>query len=173
MLFPKFELPSVTGHHLISPLRGISSPHTHTWNFPSVTIPTYCCFSLFIWLCQVFVAARGTSSCGMWTLSCGTWDLVPWPGMKLGPLHCEWSLSHWTMREVTYEGVFSYWISYRSSLVPSSFFFPLIKNVQAWGGLFQWGFAAPGYNRSWCLRSRSGGSCITSCVPMRSTWRLL
>ena len=124
MLFPKFELPSVTGHHLISPLRGISSPHTHTWNFPSVTIPTYCCFSLFIWLCQVFVAARGTSSCGMWTLSCGTWDLVPWPGMKLGPLHCEWSLSHWTMREVTYEGVFSYWISYRSSLVPSSFFFP-------------------------------------------------
>ena len=43
--------------------------------------------------------------------------------VELGPLHCEWSLSHWTMREVTYEGVFSYWISYRSSLVPSSFFF--------------------------------------------------
>ena len=26
---------------------------------------------------------------GMKTLSCGRWDLVPWPGLKLGPLHWE------------------------------------------------------------------------------------
>ena len=34
---------------------------------------------LFIWLCRVFVAARRRFSCGMW-------DLVPWPGIKLRSL---------------------------------------------------------------------------------------
>ena len=35
----------------------------------------------------------------MWTLSCGIWDLVPWPGIE--PRHWgAWSLSHWTTREV-------------------------------------------------------------------------
>ena len=35
------------------------------------------------------------------SLSCSMWDLVPWPGMKPGPLAL-WvqSLSHWTTREV-------------------------------------------------------------------------
>ena len=32
---------------------------------------------IFIWLCQVLVAACGIFSCGMRTLSCGMWDLVP------------------------------------------------------------------------------------------------
>ena len=166
MLFPKFVLPSVTGHHLISPLRGISSPHTHTWNFPSVTIPTYYCFSSFIWLCQVFVAARGTSSCGMWTLSCGTCGTgAPALWVESQPLDHEGS----HLRR-------SIFILNILQILPCPlifFFFPLIKNVQAWGGRSQWGFAALGYNRSWCLRSRSGGSCITSCVPMISTWQLL
>ena len=36
-----------------------------------------------------------------WNLSCGMWDLVPWPGIKSGP-HAfgAQSLSHWTTREV-------------------------------------------------------------------------
>ena len=34
-------------------------------------------------------------------LSCGIWDLVPWPGIKPGcPTLGVWSLSHWTTREV-------------------------------------------------------------------------
>ena len=38
----------------------------------------------------------------MGTLSCGLWDLVPWPGIKLQASTLgEWSLSHWTTREVS------------------------------------------------------------------------
>ena len=38
---------------------------------------------LFIWQHQVLVAAHGV-------FSCGTWDLVPWPGIDpRGPLHWE------------------------------------------------------------------------------------
>ena len=33
-------------------------------------------------------------------LSCGIWNLVPWPGSNLGPLHWEQSLSHWTTMKV-------------------------------------------------------------------------
>ena len=51
-------------------------------------------------------------SCSMWTLSCGTWDLVPWPGIE--PMCAAlraWSLSHWTIREVprhdSFEGCLS------------------------------------------------------------------
>ena len=37
----------------------------------------------------------------MWTLSCSTWDLIPWPGFEPRPpsLGVQ-SLSHWTTREV-------------------------------------------------------------------------
>ena len=49
---------------------------------------------LFIWLYQVLVAAPGILSCGMW-------DLVPWPGIepRLPALEAL-SLNHWTTREV-------------------------------------------------------------------------
>ena len=37
----------------------------------------------------------------MWTLSCGMWDLVPWPRIKPRPPALgAWSLSHWTNRGV-------------------------------------------------------------------------
>ena len=68
---------------------------------------------LFIWLLCVLVAARGIFvegslveacgifSCGMRTLSCSVWDLVPWPGIEPGPPALgAWSLSHWTTSEV-------------------------------------------------------------------------
>ena len=43
-------------------------------------------FYLFIWLNQVLIAARGIFNlrCSMQTLSCGMWDLVPWPGFEPG-----------------------------------------------------------------------------------------
>ena len=60
-------------------------------------------------MCGIFVAARRIFSVavrrifswGMQTLSCGMWDLVPWPGIEPGPpaLGAQ-SLSHWTTREV-------------------------------------------------------------------------
>ena len=37
----------------------------------------------------IFVAACGIFSCGMQTLSCHMWDLLPDQGSNLGPLHCE------------------------------------------------------------------------------------
>ena len=38
----------------------------------------------------------------MRTLSCGIWDLVPWPGMELEPPALRaWNLGHWTTREVS------------------------------------------------------------------------
>ena len=53
-------------------------------------------FFLFLWLYWGLVAAHGlfNAECrifsyGLWTLSCGKRDLVPWPGIKPGPLHWE------------------------------------------------------------------------------------
>ena len=42
---------------------------------------------LFIWPCQILVVACGIFRCGMPTLNCSMWGLVPWPGMEPGPLH--------------------------------------------------------------------------------------
>ena len=35
----------------------------------------------------------GSFSCGTWTLSCGMWDLNPWPRISLGSLHWEHGVS--------------------------------------------------------------------------------
>ena len=67
----------------------------------------FCFLYLFIWLHCVF-------SWGMRTLSCGMWDLVPWPGIKPGPPElAAWSRSHWTTREVP--------VCFCLLLVPSDF----------------------------------------------------
>ena len=48
-----------------------------------------------------FLAACRIFCCGMWTLSCSMWDLVPWPGMEPGPPALETpNFSHCTTREV-------------------------------------------------------------------------
>ena len=56
-------------------------------------------FYFFIFLI-VYLLALGLS-CGTRTLNSGLWDLVPWSGIEpeLSALG-EWSLSHWTTREV-------------------------------------------------------------------------
>ena len=39
----------------------------------------------------------------MQTLSCSTWDLVPWLGIEPRPLALRaWCLSHWTTREISH-----------------------------------------------------------------------
>ena len=58
---------------------------------------------LFIWLHWVLVTPCGIFNlCRiMRTLSCGRWDLVPWPGIEPRPPALGvWSFSHWTTREV-------------------------------------------------------------------------
>ena len=46
----------------------------HDWsNLAHMHTYIYTCL-----LCQVLVATFRIFSCGMWTLSCGIWDLVPW-----------------------------------------------------------------------------------------------
>ena len=50
-------------------------------------------FYLFIWLCQVLVAAYGIFSCSMW-------NLVPRPGVKpRPPAMGTWNLSYWITRD--------------------------------------------------------------------------
>ena len=50
--------------------------------------------SIFVMECRIF-------SCSIWTLSCSRWDLVPWPGINLGPPALGmWSFSLRTTREV-------------------------------------------------------------------------
>ena len=57
-------------------------------------------FPFKIWLCRVLVAACGIFGCSLWTLNCGMWYLVPWPGIKPRlPASGAWSLRHWTTRE--------------------------------------------------------------------------
>ena len=52
-------------------------------------------------------------------LSCGMWDLVPWPGIEpRPPSFGVWSLSHWTTREVL-QLVFSSFLLRYPSLVAS------------------------------------------------------
>ena len=56
----------------------------------------YYFLNLLIWLCQVLAIAHG-----IFDLSCGMWDLVPWSGMEPGaPALGELCLKHWTTREV-------------------------------------------------------------------------
>ena len=58
-------------------------------------------FIYLIWLHWIFVVACRMFRCGMWTLSCGLWDLVPWLGIELGsPALGAQSLNPWTTREV-------------------------------------------------------------------------
>ena len=43
----------------------------------------------------------GIVSCGMQIISCGMWNLVPWPGIESGPPALgAWSLSHWNTKGV-------------------------------------------------------------------------
>ena len=53
------------------------------------------------WLNQVLVATCRILSCGMQTLGCSTWVLLPWPGIRPWPPALGvWSLSHWITKEV-------------------------------------------------------------------------
>ena len=58
---------------------------------------------------QVLVVACGIFSCGLWTLSCGIRDIVPWPEIKSG-LHAlgVQILNHWTTKEVLLYLLYSY-----------------------------------------------------------------
>ena len=50
---------------------------------------------------EIFITACVIFNYGMWTLNCGLWVLVPWPGIGPGPpVLGSQSLSLWTTREV-------------------------------------------------------------------------
>ena len=76
-------------------------------------------------------------------LSCGIWELVPWPGIKPRPpaLGAQ-SLSHWTTREVSHFSIvlfFSFWYCFSSfpssdihvELVVHWMFVSLLKFIEA------------------------------------------
>jgi len=57
----------------------------------------FVCFNL----CQLLAVACRIFSCDTWTLSCGMWDLVPWPEIEpMPPALGAQSLNHWTTRAV-------------------------------------------------------------------------
>ena len=63
----------------------------------------------------IYLAAQGFGCCtqdlhgGMWTLSCGMWNLVPWPWIEpQPPVLGAWRLCHWTSREVLGVYIFNY-----------------------------------------------------------------
>ena len=59
-------------------------------------------------------------SCGMWILSYGMWDLVPWPGTEPRPLALGvLSLSHWTTKEAPSQASWKRRLSLPFPLVPS------------------------------------------------------
>ena len=81
--------------------------------FITVFIPNFkkMMYYLFIWLRWVSVLAHGIFNlhCGMQTLSCGMWELVPQPGTEPRSLALgAWSLTHWTTREALHSILSSY-----------------------------------------------------------------
>ena len=63
--------------------------------------PKYILIGLFSSM-YISVAAGGILSCDMSAVSCGIWDIVPWPGVKpRSPALGLWSLSHQTTREAS------------------------------------------------------------------------
>ena len=69
---------------------------------------------LFIWLCHVLVVALRIFDlfCGIQTLNCGMWNIIPWPGIEPNPLSLgARSLRHWTTREISqvvfFSGIFA------------------------------------------------------------------
>ena len=80
-------------------------------------------YYLFIWLRWVSVVAHGIFDlhCGMQTLSCGMWELVPQPGIEPRSLALgAWSLTHWTTREALHSILSSY------DILALNFFFPIM-----------------------------------------------
>ena len=81
---------------------------THWYSFKNIYLFIWLCWVLSwgtwypqssLWHVESLDSAYGIFSCGMQTLSCTMWDLVPWPGIKSGPpaLGAQ-SLSHWTTK---------------------------------------------------------------------------
>ena len=65
---------------------------SHQGSLKQYSMEHYCFFKIFIYL---FIHLTASS------LSCGMWDLVPWPGIEPWPPALgAWNLSHWTTREV-------------------------------------------------------------------------
>ena len=80
----------------------ITHPHGLIWLLELQTLHLHSreesLFYLFNWLHHVLVVAHGIFNlcCGILTLSCGMWDLLPWPVIEPGPP--AWggqSLNHW------------------------------------------------------------------------------
>ena len=79
------------GHNLVT-----KQQQPYSCRFFLVFVP-----HLLVWLHWVLVVALEIFSFSTWTLSCGMWDLLPWPRVEPGPLALgAQSLKHWTIRAV-------------------------------------------------------------------------
>ena len=87
------------------PLEGSSKTYIMSYFFLFKNLSSGFLLHLFIYFQQtdvyLFISLCQFVSCGLWTLSCGMWDLVPWPGIEPGnPALGVQILSPWTTREV-------------------------------------------------------------------------
>ena len=57
----------------------------YLWAFELFPVATF--LKQYLFGCASLSVARGIFSCGIWTLSCSLWALVPWPWIELGALH--------------------------------------------------------------------------------------
>ena len=86
---------------------------------------------------SIFVATCGIFGCYIQTLSCSMWDLVPRPGIKLGPP--EWgmqSLGHWTTREVPTICNLPHLALFSLSILFSRFIHVVVTLLSDWGSSF-------------------------------------
>ena len=86
---------------------------------------------LFIWLHQALIVTCGIFSCSMRTLSCGLWDLIPWPGIQPRfPALGTQSLSHWTTKEVPFSNSLTDNFHSKSQITMYSIIIYILKKKQ-------------------------------------------
>ena len=79
-------------------LSGCAGSYLHSWDLQST-----------LWHMESLVGACGIFCYSMEILTCGIWDLVPWPGIEpRPPALWVWSVSHCITREVLQWPIFVY-----------------------------------------------------------------
>ena len=106
-----------------------SHPQPKFWDGLDINAMMLHFFKKIYFYCIYLVVAHRIFSCCMWTLTCGMWYLVPWPGIKpRPPALVVQSLSCWTTREVSM--ILSYISSFRNSIIRTIYKYDLVKKIQ-------------------------------------------
>ena len=109
-----------TDPQLVKPSKGQVYPGSQV-DSPSTSFPS----SVTAALCLLAPSATDTFSFFFLAMSCGTWDLVPRPGIEpASPALEMWTLNYWTDREVPWKILFKsqYCSALKTSPLPIKWF---------------------------------------------------